>query len=224
MNDCSLRASVEEGLRVGRLIAVVRGFDIDTCLRLAEIYHKADIRLMEIPFDQRDPSSWKATVGIISKIKQEFGSLLHIGAGTVLAAEQLSMMADAGGEFMVAPNVKPDLIHDCVQRGLVAIPGAMTPSEAIDAYEAGASFVKIFPAGELGLGYIKMIKAPLSHIPLLAFGGVTIKNVVDFLKAGCVGVGIGEELTNRELIVTDDWYSKTLANACKLSELVKSVA
>ena len=105
--------------------------------------------------------------------------------------EQLSICEQAGGEYMITPNVNTSLIRECVRRGLVAMPGAITPSEAVAAYDAGASFVKIFPAGSLGPGYIKVICAPLSHIPFLAVGGIGPDNVAGFIKAGCVGAGTG---------------------------------
>ena len=87
----------------------------------------------------------------------------------------------------------------------VAMPGALTPSEAVDAWEAGASFVKIFPAGSLGLGYVKALRAPLSHIPFLAVGGISADNVADFMRVGCVGAGVGGSLTNKEWIAAGEW-------------------
>ena len=115
------------------------------------------------------------------------------------------MCEQAGGEYMITPNVNASLIRECVRRGLVAMPGAFTPSEAVDAWEAGASFVKIFPAGTLGPGYVKAMRAPLSHIPFLAVGGIGPDNVAEFMKAGCVGAGVGGNLTNKEWIAAGAW-------------------
>ena len=136
-------------------------------------------------------------------------------AGTVLTEEQLKICEDAGGEYMITPNVNPALIRKCVADGLMAMPGAMTPSEAVEAFNAGASYVKIFPAGVLGPGYIKAIKAPLSHIPLLAVGGIGPDNIADFIKAGCVGAGVGGNLTNKEWIKAGEW-DKIAATAAAL--------
>jgi 2-dehydro-3-deoxyphosphogluconate aldolase/(4S)-4-hydroxy-2-oxoglutarate aldolase len=85
------------------------------------------------------------------------------------------------------------------------MPGALTPTEAVAAHEAGAGFVKIFPAAAFGAGYVKALVAPLSHIPFLAVGGIGLDNVAEFLKAGCVGAGIGGNLTNREWIAAGEW-------------------
>lgn len=201
----SSKQQIEDAVRAGRIVAIIRGFAPETCLRLAEAYAKGGIRLVEVTFNQKAPETWKDTAAAISAIKERFAGAVRAGAGTVLTEEQLSMCEQAGGEYMITPNVKPALIRECVRRGLVAMPGAMTPSEAVDAYESGASFVKVFPAGALGPGYIKAIRAPLSHIPLLAVGGVGPDNVADFIKAGCVGAGVGGNLTNKEWIAAGAW-------------------
>ncbi len=188
-----------------RIVAIIRGFAPDTCLRLAEAYSAGGIRLVEVTFNQKAPETWKDTAAAIRAICERFGGHVRAGAGTVLTEEQLSMCIDAGGEYMITPNVKPELIRSCVRQGLVAMPGALTPSEAVDAWEAGAAFVKIFPAGSLGPGYVKALRAPLAHIPMLAVGGITADNVADFMRVGCVGAGVGGNLTNKEWIAAGAW-------------------
>lgn len=201
----SCKVEIEKAVRDGRIIAIIRGFAPDVCLRLAEAYEKGGIRLVEVTFNQKSPESWKDTVVAISAIREQFAGSVRVGAGTVLTEEQLSMCEQAGGEYMITPNVNTALIRECVRRGMVAMPGTLTPSEAVTAYDAGASFVKIFPAGSLGPGYVKAIMAPLSHIPFLAVGGVGPDNVADFIKAGCVGAGVGGNLTNKEWIAAGEW-------------------
>ena len=188
-----------------RIVAIIRGFAPDVCLRLAEAYAEGGIGLVEVTFNQRAPETWKDTAAAIKAIRERFAGEVLVGAGTVLTEDQLGMCADAGGEYMITPNVNAALIRSCVAKGLVAMPGAMTPSEAVDAWEAGASFVKIFPAGALGPGYVKAIRAPLSHIPFLAVGGISPDNVGDFIRAGCVGAGVGGNLTNKEWIASGSW-------------------
>lgn len=200
-----MKAEIESSVREGRIIAIIRGFAPDTCLRLAEAYAKGGIRLVEVTFNQKSPDTWKNTVAAICAIKERFAGMVRVGAGTVLTEEQLSMCEEAGGEYMITPNVNAALIRECVRRGLVAMPGALTPSEAVTAYDAGASFVKIFPAGSLGTGYVKAVMAPLSHIPFLAVGGVGPDNVADFIKAGCIGAGVGGNLSNKEWIAAGEW-------------------
>ena len=187
------------------IIAIIRGVEPDVCLRLAEAYYKGGINMVEVTFNQKAPQTWKDTARAIRAIKDRFSGDVKAGAGTVLTEEQLRMCEDAGGEYMITPNVNVPLIRRCVADGLMAMPGAMTPSEAVEAFEAGASYVKIFPAGVLGPGYIKAIKAPLSHIPFLAVGGIGPDNIADFIKAGCVGAGVGGNLTNKEWIQAGEW-------------------
>lgn len=214
-----MKAEIESIALETKVVAIVRGFPPEICVRLADAYRRGGIRLVEVTFNQREPETWKDTAAAIRAIRDEFKGGVRAGAGTVLTAEQLSMCEDAGGEYIVTPNVKPDLISAAVERGLVAMPGALTPSEAVDAWEAGASFVKLFPAGTLGPDYVKAVRAPLSHIPFLAVGGVSASNAADFMRAGCVGVGVGGNLTNKEWIDAGAW--DRIASAAR--ELVNSV-
>lgn len=104
--------------------------------------------------------------------------------------------------------------------GLGLFPGALTPTEILTAYSTGADAVKVFPAGSLGPGYIKAVRAPLAHIPLMAVGGVNAKNAADFMRAGCVGLGVGGNLVNREWIENGEW-DKITAHAENLMKAVK---
>lgn len=195
------------------IIAIIRGFEPDVCLRLSEAYAKGGIDMVEVTFNQKDPRSWKDTAAAIRSIKDHFADSVKVGAGTVLTEEQLLMCEDAGGEYMVTPNVNTSLIRKCVADGLMAIPGAITPTEAVDAFNAGASYVKLFPAGVFGPEYVKALVAPLSHIPFLAVGGIGPHNIADFIKAGCVGAGVGGNLTNKEWISNGEWDKITEAAA-----------
>lgn len=201
----SAKAEIEALVRETKVVAIVRGQSPDVCLRLAEAYAKGGIRLVEVTFDQANPAGWKDTAAAISAIRGHFGGAVRAGAGTVLTAEQLDVLEQAGGEYAITPNANPALIRECVRRGIAAMPGAFTPSEVVDAWDAGASFVKIFPAGVLGPAYVKALRAPLAHVPMLAVGGVGADNAGSFMKAGCVGVGVGGMLSNKEWIAAGAW-------------------
>ena len=200
-----MKEDVIQSVRARKVVAIIRGFAPDVCLKLAEAYAKGGIGLVEVTFNQKAPETWKDTATAIAAIRDRFAGDVRVGAGTVLTAEQLTLCEQAGGEYMITPNVNVDLIRDCVRRGLVAMPGALTPSEAVAAHDAGASFVKIFPAGSLGPGYVKALVAPLGHIPFLAVGGISPDNVADFIAAGCVGAGVGGNLTNKAWIAAGEW-------------------
>lgn len=152
-------------------------------------------------------------------LKEKFAGKIIPGAGTVITLEQLQMAYDAGAQYIISPNVDVEIIRRTKELGLISLPGAMTPSEIVEAYKAGADFVKVFPVGNLGPAYIKALKAPLSHIPLMAVGGVNEKNAADFLKAGASGLGVGGNLVNKEWIANGEWEKITALAA----EFVKAV-
>ena len=216
-----MKEEIVLSVRDRKVIAIIRGYAPDVCLRLAEAYAQGGLGLVEVTFNQKAPETWKDTAAAIAAIRARFAGVLRVGAGTVLTAEQLTLCERAGGEYMITPNVNVELVRDCVRRGLVAMPGVLTPSEAVAAFDAGASFVKIFPAGSLGPGYVKALAAPLAHIPFLAVGGISPDNAADFLRAGCVGVGVGGNLTNREWIAAGEW-DKIAAAARRLVEACAS--
>ncbi len=203
-----------------KLIAIVRGQDPDVCLKLGDALYKGGIEMMEITFNQKCTDHFAATTKAISTLAEHMDSKMLIGAGTVLTTEQVDLAKAAGATYIITPNVNTKLISYAKDKDLVVMPGAFTPSEIVDAYDAGADFVKVFPAGNLGANYIKAIKAPLSHIRLLAVGGVNEKNIAEFLKAGVAGAGVGGNLVNKNWIAAGEFdriteLSKEYVNAIK---------
>lgn len=141
----------------------------------------------------------------MDKLVRRFGIVLAVGAGTVLTLEQLSIAAQAGAKYIVSPNSDCYIIKETKRRGLISIPGAMTPTEITAAHAAGADIVKLFPAGALGVEYFKAIKAPLRHIPVAAVGGVTPENLLLFKKAGACAYGISTGIFNAAAIKSEDY-------------------
>ena len=161
-----------EWVQRSKIIAIVRGLPKEYMTRLAEALYAGGIDLMEVTFHQQKPETWKDTAAAIAAVDSCMEGKMLVGAGTVLTLEQLDMARDAGANYIITPNTNCDLIRRVKEYGLLSFPGAFTPSEIVEAYEAGADAVKVFPVGNLGPSYIKAIKAPLSHIPLMAVGGV----------------------------------------------------
>lgn len=186
------------------IIAICRGVYGDDLLNLATALQEGGIRLMEVTFDQADANCLKRTPEAIAALKKACPKM-DIGAGTVLTKEQVKATKDAGGRFIISPNTDPEIIRYTKELGLVSIPGAMTPSEILTAHQAGADFVKLFPAGDLGIGYIKSITSPINHVRILATGGVSLDTFPDFLKVGCCGAGVGSPLCKKSLIAEGDW-------------------
>ena len=125
---------------------------------------------------------------------------MEIGAGTVTEAEQVALTKEAGGTFIISPNTDERVIRRTAELGLVSIPGALTPTEIAAAHSYGADFVKLFPIGSFGTGYVKAVSAPLGNVPLLAVGGVDLNNVREYMKSGIVGVGIGSNIIRKDLL------------------------
>ncbi len=194
-----------EAVKERKIIAIVRGLEPAYLIRLGQALEEGGIGLMEVTYNQSAPETWTDTARAIEAAAKAFGERVLIGAGTVIKPEQVRLTYNAGGRYLVTPATQPEIIRMGKALGLGAFPGALTPTEILAAWNAGADAVKVFPAAVLGEAYIKAVRAPLSHIPLLAVGGVDEKNASAFMKAGCVGLGIGGRLVNREWIESGEW-------------------
>ena len=192
-----MREQTIELIKRHKVISIVRGIPLDSMRKLAEALMRGGINLIEVTFAQDAPESWQDTCESI-KLLNTMG--ICAGAGTVITLEQLEMAKNAGARYIISPNADEDIIRATRSMNLVSIPGALTPTEIVHAYNWGADFVKVFPVSTLGSAYIKAVSAPLKHIPLLAVGGITADNMGEFLKAGCKGVGVGGNLANAKLI------------------------
>ena len=129
--------------------------------------------------------------------------------GTVLDAETARMVIDVGAEFVFSPVLKPEMIEICRRYSKIAIPGAFTPTEILNAWECGADLVKVFPTSQVGPSYIKAVKAPLPQIDLLAVGGVDLDNAKDFINAGCSAVGVGSSLVKKQFLKDNNFKALT---------------
>lgn len=192
-----------------KIIAIVRGLSGDHMLKLAEALYAGGIELMEVTFNQKSPDTWKQTTDAISMLSREMNGKMMIGAGTVTTPELVQKAYNAGAKYIVSPDTKEDVIKKTCELGMVSMPGALTPSEITFAYSCGADFVKLFPVSTLGAAYIKAVRGPLNHIPLLAVGGVNEKNLKQFLDAGAVGAGVGGNLVNKTWIEAGEFEKIT---------------
>lgn len=181
-----------------RLVSISRQVYRQELLEAAKRILKSGIYCLEITFDQASPTSLQDTPDSIALIKQELGDEICVGAGTVMTVEQAKAARAAGADFALAPNVDVDVIHAIKTLDMVAVPGAFTPSEIATAYNAGADIVKVFPIGNLGVDYLKAIRGPINHIPLMAVGGVSASNIKSFLDNGCCSAGVGSNIINKK--------------------------
>lgn len=140
-------------------------------------------------------------IELLRDLKKQHGTKLLLGSGTVTTAAQAAATIEAGAEFVVSPSFHQDVIAKTKELGKVSIPGALTPTEAITAWNAGADYVKIFPCSAVGgASYLKALLAPFPHLQLIPTGGVTQQTAVDFLNAGARALGVGADLVNVKAI------------------------
>lgn len=171
-----------------KLVAVVRGADPDDVMPIAEALFDGGIRIMEITMDTPQVET------VISEVINAFDGEMVVGAGTVLDPESAKTAIMAGARFIFSPTVNTETIRTTKRYGVVSIPGAMTPTEILTAYEQGADIIKVFPAGVMGPGYIKDVHGPLPYVPLMPTGSVNQSNVREYFEKGAVAAGLGSAL------------------------------
>ena len=181
-----------------RLVAIVRLDDLSIAKELSSALVDGGIRAIE--FTLTNP----AAVSTIGEIRQLVDESVAIGAGSVISPDQVRAVAEAGAQFVVSPVCKREVIDACLALELPTMPGAFSPSEIHQAWEWGASVVKVFPANHLGRRYIKDVLAPLPHLRLMPTGGVNVDNMREFLE-NAFALGVGSSLINNETVADRDW-------------------
>jgi 2-dehydro-3-deoxyphosphogluconate aldolase/(4S)-4-hydroxy-2-oxoglutarate aldolase len=153
-------------------------------------------------------------VDLLRELKKEYGSTLLLGSGTVTTADQCQATIDAGAEFVVSPSLHLEVINTTKKNGKVSCPGALTPTEAITAWNAGADYVKIFPCSALGgASYLKSLLAPFPQLKIIPTGGVTLQTAESFIKAGARALGVGSDLVN--LAAIDEGHPEKITETAK---------
>ena len=185
-----------------KLIIIARRVPVNKLRRVAKAILSGGAKIFELTFDQTADDPIKEFTESFEQIK-DLGLL--IGAGTVLNKEQLMAAHRLGAEFFVAPNTNPELIKLAKELKMLAIPGALTPSEIVTAYEAGADIVKLFPADDMGFHYLKNLSGPLNHIPLLVSGGVNVETIPRYLEYGAFALCTGITVIDRDLLEKEDY-------------------
>ncbi|MBQ9734949.1 MAG: bifunctional 4-hydroxy-2-oxoglutarate aldolase/2-dehydro-3-deoxy-phosphogluconate aldolase [Clostridia bacterium] len=212
-----MREQVIKAIEEKKIIAIIRGAEPEQAGLAAKAIYDGGIKLVEVTFNQKAPETFLQTVRAIKLIKENCPDMT-VGAGTVLTIEQVELAKSAGAEFIVSPDTDEKVIKRTVELDMASCPGAYTATEAKVAHCAGADFVKLFPCTDAG--YLKALRAPLSHIKFLAVGGVNVDNVKDFLVSGAVGVGVGGALVNKKLLDNGE-YEKITETARRFVENVK---
>ena len=203
-----------------KIIVIVRGVERENLIPLAQAMYNGGIKLLEVTYSANGAVSDEDTAEDIRILSEYFKDKMFIGAGTVLTEKQVELTFKAGGKFIISPDSCKEVIEKTKELGLVSIPGAITPTEMQQAHRFGADFIKIFPITSLGPDYVNAIKAPLSHLKILAVGGVDVDNISTYLKAGVCGFGLGSNIIDKKKIKDKDWKGITTL-AKKYIDLVK---
>ncbi len=190
MSD-EIKATIE---RVG-LIPVLRASSVETAHALVDAMMAGGATIVEVTMTVPN------ALALMRELKERYGDKLLMGSGTVTDAAQAQATIEAGAEFVVSPSLHLDVIAKTKELGKVSIPGALTPTEVITAWRAGADYVKVFPCSAMGgASYLKSLRAPFPELKLIPTGGVTLETAADFLKAGARALGVGADLVNSAAI------------------------
>jgi len=189
------KAEVIQQIRDTGVIPVVRATSADEAMRAIDAIREGGISILEITM------TVPGAVALIEEVSARYGKDALVGAGTVLDDKTATACISAGARFVVSPALNVDTIACCRRHEVAVMPGALTPTEVVQAWNAGADFVKVFPAGAVGgPSYLKALKAPLPQIELVPTGGVSLKTAADFIKAGAAALGVGADLVDIKAI------------------------
>ena len=177
------------------VIPVVRATTADEAMRAIDAIREGGIPVLEITM------TVPGAVKLIEEVAKRYGDAALVGAGTVLDPETATACIESGAKFVVSPALNLETIACCRKLDVAVMPGALTPTEVVQAWNAGADFVKVFPAGAVGgPSYLKSLKAPLPQIELVPTGGVSLKTAADFIRAGAAALGVGADLVDIKAI------------------------
>ncbi|MDA0839221.1 MAG: bifunctional 4-hydroxy-2-oxoglutarate aldolase/2-dehydro-3-deoxy-phosphogluconate aldolase [Planctomycetota bacterium] len=181
------------------IVAVVRTETAEQVKGVVKALLEGGVTAIEITFTVPN------AVEMIRQTRNEYGNKILLGAGTVTTPSDAAAAIGAGAEYVISPNTNREIIMLCNAFDIAVMPGAMTPTEVVSAWQAGADVIKIFPAEILGPRYIKLLKAPLPNVPLMPTGGVSPANVGEWLAAGSVAVGVGSALVDKQALATGNF-------------------
>ncbi len=182
------------------IVPIVRTSDAASAVRSVEAICEGGIPCAEITM------TVQGAIGALEEVAKRFGDRMVLGAGTVLDPETARMCMLAGAEFFVSPNLNLEVVALAKRYSKAIFPGALTPTEVVTAWEAGADAIKIFPCSAMGgAKYIRALRGPLPHVQFVPTGGVNLDTIIDFLEAGCAAVGVGSELIDAKTIASGNY-------------------
>lgn len=206
--------SVIDFIKEHPIVAVIREATVENIVPIVNALSNGGVKVIEITAET------PKVMTMIEKVVDEFGDEVLVGAGTVLDPETARAAILAGSKFIVSPSLNTETIKMTKRYGVTSIPGALTPTEILTAYEHGADMIKVFPANAFGPGYVKNIHGPFPHIPLMVTGGINQGNVLDYIGSGALAVGVGSNLVDPKLLKSEEDYQALTSKARAYSEVV----
>ncbi len=197
-----MKNTIIESILKNKIVAIIRGVKKEKLVPLCNALYEGGIRLVEVTYGKETDEN---TAEMIKLLSEEFKGRMYVGAGTVLTEKQVELTKNSGGQFIISPDTYKEVIEKTNELNMVSIPGALTPTEIRNAVRYGADFVKLFPITNLGSGYVKAVKAPLSDVKMLAVGGINENNMEEYEKAGVCGFGVGSNIIDKKAIDNDDF-------------------
>lgn len=192
-------ANLTDELRQQKIVAILRGIPDEKADAVIEALSRGGIRFVEMTLNT------DGALRIINRWRNKYPEMF-IGAGTVLDLEMAKSAAAAGAQYFISPNLDEEVVEYGLSQDIEVWPGVMTPTEAVKAWKAGAPAVKLFPCSVLGgPRFVKELHGPLDCIPMIAVGGVTLDNVLDYFTAGAIAVGLGSGVVGAERLANDDY-------------------
>lgn len=193
------RHQIHERLVDSGVVGILRGIETDDVVPVARALYEGGVTALEITADTNDYSDQ------IAAVRAELGDTdAVIGAGTVMDTATARSVIDAGAQFVLSPHLDAEVVDACNRAGVLAIPGIMTPTEAVQAMEAGADCLKLFPASTVGPSYVRALRGPLGDVPIIPTGGVTPDTAGAYFDAGAIAVGAGSALVDYDAIAVGD--------------------
>lgn len=192
---------VLQKIKENGVVSIIRGTKPDQIKKTVQALYEGGIRIIEVTYNTPGAPE------IIKELTEEFADRMIIGAGTVLDPESARSAILSGAQFILSPSLNKDVIQMCQRYSVLTVPGVMTPTEAVQAWQAGAHIVKVFPAVNLGPTFIKQLLGPLNQIEIMVVGGMNADNFAEYLKNGACSVGIGSDLVNAKE-VDDEKYDE----------------
>lgn len=203
-------STVADRIVADKLVAIIRLKQYGQAVEVARALAAGGVRILEYTL------TGEGCLAAIAAAREAMGAQICVGAGTVLSAADAEAAIDAGSEFLVTPAIVVPAIEVAVRRGVPILCGALTPTEVVTAHQAGADFVKLFPARAGGPQYLRDLLGPLPHIRLVPTGGVSAENAAAFLAAGAVAVAIGGNLVTEADVAAGNWGAlQERAAACR---------